>query len=826
MRGVCVEAYERGGRLAFMRTASRELGGLAMAMIGARFGRRPAVTDGRYPRSQPARNTPMMTGGLRHAWRRVRARPSLTFVSVAMLGLAIGLATAMFTVVDALLLRPVPFRDLDHLARFYYIRANTGQSVVPAPIFRALKNSGLFQSIAAASTSSGTVVLDAGREPVLRGAARVSPDMFSLLGVSPIRGRAFLPDEGRAGTEDRVILSETVWRGLYGGDANLLGQTIQVEGRPHTLVGIMPADFRFPLWDTMVWRPLDYLAPPPALADELPGPYVRWAATQSKEDVAARTTSLVRASDPTMATATTSLEPVVYSNRDEYYERAVPLLAAGTGLVFLVLCANVSGLLLAQLTARRREYGMCSALGASRARLVREASAESLILGVMGVAVGVGIAWGLVSVARGLLPDVLLSRSLNPVNLDVRALLAASAAGVIGTIVAGALPAWIGTSVSGAGPIAATERAGTETRTARLASRGLLVVEIALACALLVSATLLTRSLLNLSAAERGLRSEGVITAWLSIPSATFKDASSRRTMVVAIEDALRELPGVQRVTLSYGVPPAGGALHFYKDWRSDLPGAPPLDLVVNSYEVRPDFFALYDLPILRGRTFEAGDDASTAIVGERFAGLLWPGAEPIGRTFSFGKRALRVVGVAREVRLPSLEARVDRPEFYTPLRADREGVMISLRCETCPTLPSIRRRIDQVHAALRLSSLRYLDDVFNEQLVGSRATAALGMAFAVIAVLAAAGGLLSVLSYAVSRRRREFGIRVALGASGSQIRILVLRDGLVVAAIGLVAGGAGGWLLSRALSSMQYGVTVADPLSWGIVVASIAVTT
>jgi len=766
----------------------------------------------------------MMTGGLRHAWRRVRARPWLTFVSVAMLGLAIGLATAMFTIVDALLLRPVPFRDPDHLARFYTIRESTGRSVVPAPVFRALKDSGLFQSIAAASTANGTVVLDAGSEPVLRGAARVSYDMFALLGVSPIRGRGFLPDEGRAGTDDRVILSETLWRALYGGDPNLLGQTIQVEGRPHTLVGIMPADFRFPRWDTLVWRPLDYLAPPPALADEQPGPYVRWAATRPKEEVAAHSTELVRAIDPIVSKA--SLEPLVLSNRDEYYKRVVPLLAAGAGLVFLVLCANVSGLLLAQFTARRREYGMCSALGASRARLVREASAESVILGVMGVAAGVAIAWALVGLARGLLPDALLSRSLNPVNLDVRALLAASAAGVIGTIVAGALPAWIGTSVRAAGSLAATERAGTETRTARLASRGLLVVEIALACALLVSATLLTRSLLNLSGAERGLRSEGVITAWLSIPSATFKDALTRRTLVVAIEDALRELPGVQRVTLSYGVPPAGGALHFYKDWRSDLPGARPLDLVVNSYEVRPDFFALYDLPILRGRTFEAGDDASTAIVGERFAGLLWPGAEPIGRTFSFGKRALRVVGVAREVRLPSLEARVDRPEFYTPLRADREGVMISLRCETCPTLPSIRRRIDHVHAALRLSGLRYLDDVFNEQLVGSRATAALGMAFAVIALLAAAGGLLSVLSYAVSRRRREFGIRVALGASGSQIRILVLRDGLVVAAIGLVAGVGGGWLLSRALSSMQYGVTAADPLSWSIVVASIAVTT
>lgn len=825
LQQVCAAASQRGGRLALVRAAARELSDLAVAVAAARLGRLPAVSGGQSS-AGPQRMRFMMLDALRHGWRRVRGRPGLTTMSVAMLGLAVGLATAMFTIVDALLLRPVPFRDPDHLALLYTIRNSTGYRDVPATVFRALKESGIFQSIEATSSPTGTVVLDGGPEPVIRGAARVSPGMFAMLGASPIRGRGFLPDEGRAGSDDRVMLSETVWRAQYAGDPALIGSTIDVDGRPHTLVGIMPADFRFPEWNTVVWRPLDYLAPPPPLKDELPGPYVRWAADRSKTEMDARTMQIVRAADPLMAKAVASLEPVVSSNRDEYSDRAVPLLAAGAGLVFLVLCANVSGLQLSQFTARRREYGMCAALGASRARLIREASAESVIVGALGIAAGVGIAWGLVAAARGLLPDVLLAGSLNPINLDLRAFAAASLAGVIGTVVAGALPAWIGTSVSASGALAATERAGTETRTARLASRGLLVVEIALACSLLVSATLLVRSFINLSAAERGLRSEGVITAWISLPAATFPDAASRQSMLMSIEAAMRDVPGIEEVTISFGLPPAGGATHFYDDWRTDLPGATPLKLQVGHFEVRPDFFSFYDLPILRGRGFEPGDTADTAVIGEQLAALLWPGSEPIGRTFSFGKRTFRVLGITREIRLPSLERRGDRPEFYTPLRGGLSLAMVGLRCGTCPALPAIRRQIDRVHPSLQIGSLRHLEDVFRQELVRPRATAALGLTFAAIAVLAAAGGLLSVLSYAVNRRRREFGIRVALGASASQIRRLVLRDGLIVAAMGLVAGSVGAWLIGRALSSMQYGITASDPLSWTIVVAALGLTT
>ena len=828
LSSTCADAYQARGWTGLVRVTSRELTGLLVAASAARFGRRPAITEGARPAPVAERRPIMFIDDLHHGWRRLRARPGTALLSIAMLAVGIGLTTAMFTLVDALLLRPVPFEDPGRLARVSTRTERGGRLTVSPDILRAWKDSGIFHGVEGASLAAagGTVVLDVGGESQLRGAARVTPGMFALLGVSPVRGRGFLPDEGRAGTEDRVVLSETVWRTTFAADPGLIGRTIQVEDRPHLVVGIMPADFRFPRWDTVIWRPLDYLAPPPALRTEQPGAYVRWTAATPSDVVAARATAVLHATDAKMVGQRASLDPLVTSNRDEYYKRAVPLLAAGVGLVLLVLCANVSGLLLAQFTARRREYGMCSALGASRLRLVREAAAESATIGLLGIVAGGFVAWGLVSLSRSFVPDALILRSLNPVNLDLRALLAASITGVVATIVAGALPAWIGTSVSASGSLRAVERGGTETRAARVASRALLVTEIALACTLLVGATLLVRSFVNLSAADRGLRTAGVLTAWVAAPASAFTDPASQRAIVANLETTLRELPGVQQVALSFGLPPDGGAIYFGDDFRSDLPDAKSFSAEIDNYEVRADFFDLYGIPILRGRRFQDGDPARTAIVGERMAALFWQGQEPVGRSFSIDKTTYQVVGVARETNLPTLEATLDRPEFYTPLTPDRSQAMVSIRCDVCPSIPAVRRQIERLHAGLRINNVSWLDDEYTAQLERPRATALLGSIFAVVAVAAAAGGLLSVLTYSVNRRRREFGIRSALGASASSLRGLVLRDGLVVAGAGLTIGVLAAWAFGRTLASMQYGVTTADPMTWAIVLVAIAGTT
>jgi len=363
-------------------------------------------------------------------------------------------------------------------------------------------------------------------------------------------------------------------------------------------------------------------------------------------------------------------------------------------------------------------------------------------------------------------------------------------------------------------------------RHARTLTRGLLVGEVAFACTLLVGATLLTRSFVNLAGADRGLVTAGVTTLWLSLGPTVSNDDAARLALTKTLEDELRHLPGAQQVAWSFGLPPGGGMTSF-GEWISDAPGVPAINLILDRYVVSPEFFALYGIPILKGRMFTATDTSSDVIVSELLAKTLWPGADPLGRTFRFMKESFHVIGVAREIHLPSIDARLDRPEFYHPYTTVSATPMVSIRCDPgCPDVAVIRQRLASTHPTIRVQNAKLVADDYARQLARPRASAALAATFAGIAIIAAAGGLFSVLSYAVSRRRREFGVRSALGASRAQIRWVVLRDGVIVSASGLLLGAAfAGWL-ARALASLEYGVKPTDPLTWSIVFGLVAVTT
>jgi putative ABC transport system permease protein len=336
------------------------------------------------------------------------------------------------------------------------------------------------------------------------------------------------------------------------------------------------------------------------------------------------------------------------------------------------------------------------------------------------------------------------------------------------------------------------------------------------------------RSFLNLASVDRGLRTDGVMTAWIGLPSKVFPPGPGRVAITAALETAIRALPGVDQVALSSGLPPSGGGTHFYDDWLGDGPDAKPQTMEVQSYNVGPDFFALYGIPLRQGRTFEPADGSDRVIVGERLAERLWPGQNPVGRSFSYGKTSLQVVGLAREINLPSLETARDRPEFYRPFVFGLSSVIyMSVSCHVrCPDEAVVRQQILATVAQAGIYQIGMLSEAYREELARPRATAALGSTFAVIAVVAAAGGLFSVLSYAVGRRRREFGIRAALGASPRQIRGLVYRDGAQVAAMGLALGIAASIALARVIASLEYGVSGFDPVSWGVVLGALAGTT
>lgn len=762
---------------------------------------------------------------LRYAGRSLLRRPGAGAAAIVMLGLGIGITTAMFTIVDALILRPVPFREPDQLAFVYMGSERGGRTTVAPAVLRAWQESAAFAGAEAAVPD--TALIEAEGAVLARGIARVTPGLFDLLGgIRPVRGRLFDAAEVRAGLTDRVLLSEDVWRAAYRSDPTIVGRTITVDGDPLMVVGILPAEFRFPSWDTVIWRAVDFQAPAAAATAVRPMAYVRFAARVPRPDALRMATEAARAADAANATLHPRVRPLAGLVLDPYYQRAVPLLAGGVILVFLVLCANVSSLLLARLTARRREFSTRSALGASRGRLMRQAFVESAVLGLLGGVTGAAIGWVLVSLSRAFLPEAFLLRTLNPLDVDLRALVVTSIAGIVATVAAGLLPALIGTRVDSAGSLRLIERGGTETRAARTVSRALLIGEVALACTLLAGATLLVRSFINLANAERGLDVSGALVATMSLTPPAFPDRPFRAATARAVEEQVSQLPGVGHVAWSYGLPPDGGAISS-GNWQSDVAGAPAIDTTVDRYYVGPDFFGLYGIPVLRGRTFQASDPRGAVVIGERLARVLWPGADPIGRSFSFENERFHVVGLAREIHHPSLDAELDRPELYEPFGGVGSYAMMSIRCDAaCPNAALVRQRIVATHPAIQVAGVQALEDVYFEQLARPRAAAALGFAFAAVAVLAAAGGLFSVLSYAVGRRRREFGIRTALGASPAQIRRLVLKDGLVVAVIGILIGTVAAWSLGRALVSLQYGVSMADPVTWTIVLGLLGFTT
>ncbi|MBZ5499050.1 MAG: ABC transporter permease [Acidobacteriia bacterium] len=761
---------------------------------------------------------------VRHAVRTLAAHRSFTLAAVGMLALGIGITTAMFTIVDSLVLRPVPFRDPGQLAHLWMGSDHGGVTLVSPAVVRAWRSSPAF--VAVESAVSDTGLLEADNDVVTRGVATVTPGVFKMLGgVTPLRGRLFDPTEGSPGQSDRVLVSETAWRSLFGSDEALVGRPIRLDGERLTVIGILPANFRFPSASTVLWRPTDLGSGrgEPRRAsrwNKTAKAYVRFAPGVPREDALRLATEAARAAD----SSTAGLRPWVYQlvdHLDKYSNRAIPLLAGGVVLVFLVLCANACSLLLARLTARRREFSLRAALGASRARLMRQALVESGVLGVLGMAVGAVIAWALVSVAQALLPAALLQLTLNPPSLDERALGATCIAGFVATLAAGLLPAWLGTKADAGDSLRVVDRSGTEARGARALTRGLLVGEVALACTLLVGATLLTRSFVNLATADRGFDTSGVTTLWLNLG----ETADGREALAQTLKEEFLHMPGVQQAAWSYGIPPEGGIISS-GDWISDRPGAAPVNMTVARYIVSPEFFSLYGIPIIRGRTFITSDAPTNVIVSERLGQALWPGADPLGHTLRIEKVALQVVGIAKEINYPTLDSRDDGPELYQPYKKIGNTAMVSLRCgPSCPQAATIRRRLASTHPTVKVQDAGPLERAYSAQLVRPRAAAALAVTFAAVAVLAAAGGLFSVLSYAVSRRRREFGIRAALGASPNQIRRVVLRDGLLVATTGLAIGSLLAAALARGLASLQYGVTPYDPLSWAIVLGLIALT-
>ena len=753
----------------------------------------------------------MLLDDLRHVFRWLRARPARALVPAALLAAAIGLSTGTFAVVDSLLFERAPFTDADRLRVIYVQQRFSDGNPELVRLINGWRSADIFESVEAA----GVVPLGSERMPDGGSAALVTPGLFQMLGVRPVYGRAFTDDDARPGTVEPVVISERLWREGFGADGSRVGSRISLGGREYHLIGIMPADFRFPEWDTIAWRPLSLDARPfPSSAGRYA--YVRLRPDIPEAAAMARATQVAGDADPrfTARPYTLNADPIG-GTIDEHAGRALPLFAGGVALLFLALCANTSSLLLAQMAARRREIGVRLSLGASRARLLRESALEHGAIAAAGVAGGVGIARLVTAAAPQFMSQGFdVAHTLNPINVDARAMLIAAALGVIATLLSGGLPAWMGTRVDPSATMKPSERTQTESRPARAMTRTLLVVQIAFASMLVLGAALLARSFERMATADRGMNARDVrtLTAFMkSVTPATLDDLEAR----------VGALPGVHDVTVAGAAPPHAGSTATTR-WTTDVVSG--LEFPLYIYDIRPDFFRFYDIRLVRGRYFRPGETDVT-IIGERVAGLLWPNADPLGKimtaengwmTRAGVQQGLRVIGVAREVTLPSLDERVELPEIYLPYSGRRSVLTISWRCSAdCPARQQIVDRIHEVDAAAEPLHLNVVEESFARELLRPRAAAQLAATFASAGFLTSGAGLFAVLSYAVGRRRRELGIRTALGATPAVLRRSVSAEALRIAALGLTIGGAGAWILHRALASVTYGISAFDPIAW-----------
>jgi len=747
----------------------------------------------------------MLADDIRHAWKRLTARPARPLLCAALLALGIGLATAMFSVVDSLLLRPAPFPHADRLVRHTLFR--------PEPdVMDAWRSGGMFEAVEAVRLR--VFELRAEGAGTFRGAF-VTPGVFDLLGVRALRGRLLEPSDARPGSDDVIVLSETIWRTAFGADPHLLGRRVRFAEESLVVIGIVSADVRFPTPVTVAWRPLD-----PATPSEEPTTiYGRLTAGTSLEAARPRAAVIMKALAyvPPNWGDGPKLSSIVEQDDDAFRRGGLWLLFAGVGLVYIALCGNVCSLLLSQVSARQREFATCAALGASRARIVRQAILEHTAIALAGAAGGIGLAAGLTT----MIPDLFLERTLNVIDVDLRAQIVAAVLGAASVSIAGLVPAWLGTRSSPADSLRGSRQGGGDVPAARRLARGLLAAQIALACSLLVGSAILLRSFVHLANADRGLALDGLVLINVGGLDEAFARGPAMALGTAAIAAQVRTWPEVSAVALSREVPPTWDDALVRIDpsipWESALRA--------DSYRVGDDFFDLYGIRIVRGRRFAPNDAPGSTIVSERLAALLWPGQDPLQQAFDVGRTPSRVIGVAREITLPTLDAETDRPEFYVPLGSDSRTLYLNLRCRgDCPPGHVAQERLASVHPAIVARVTPPVERAFLSELQLPRAVAEIGGVFAIVAVLTAAGGLFSVMTAVVGRRRREFGIRTALGASPSQMRRLVFADALRLVALGVITGSAGGWIVARSLSSFHYGVTATDPVSWVAVLGTIAV--
>jgi putative ABC transport system permease protein len=831
-RDACRAAVRQGGWPALVRRLSVEVADLAGARLGGRLWRRGRVSEARRRRAPAASGWRALATELRYGVRALRARRADTVLSVLLLGVGLATASTVFGVADSLLIHPVPFPDPGALAQIFSVQPQTRFATPSMPIGLArrwLERGDLFASGGVHLTTSAIVT--SGDRSDLVAAAYVSPGLFETLGVRPEAGRTFAPEEGRAGTERVAIISDETWAEHFGRSPAAIGHTLRIDDVDYTVVGVMPADFRFPFAAQRLWLPLSVTRPPPAFARRLCTLTVRVRSGLSRDAL----TQAIQAAGPAMAKQ--ALQPWPYGGSarfldqvfmDDSTRRSIWLLFGATLLLLMTVCANVANIGMSQVFARTRDLAICSALGATRMRLVRQAVLEQLLLGVLALAAAVPITAAGLRLARALLPASFTFSSLTVIGLGPRVVIMLGALALLAPLLAGLVPALTGSRAAVADTLRLESRSSTGTRGARLFRQALVATEIACSVTLLVSTALLIRSFVRMEHTDVGFDTRHLISVSLAFPAARFPTGVSQDLYVDHAAGAIGRIPGVRAVSLTDGIPPVNGSIVF---GSIEAEGeAHPLDgIVASGYTVAPDFFTTIGLPLLQGRAFTSDDDSDQVIVSQSLAAQLWPGQGAVGRRFRWTDDASwsTVIGVAATAR-ESFDASRQLPQVYhlrrphapAPPPPSRGAIAAYARIavrvsDEASAIPRIRDALRATDSGVLVQGVERVDDLFAQGLDRPRFLLALMIVFAAAGLVLAAVGIYGVLSCLVSQQQREIGIRLVLGAEPRRIGRAVVRGALTTTALGLVAGLAAAAAAGRILGSLLFDIDAHDVASY-----------
>ena len=774
---------------------------------------------------------------IRYAFRRLIKSPAFTVVALLTLALGIGANTAIFSVVNAVLLKPLPYPQPHEIVGVYHLSEGT-RATMSGPNFTDVKKLATTLEDAAAYTRARTILTGRG-EPVRLDAAEVSASLFELLGVAPALGRTFRPDENQTGKHRVAILAHGLWIQRFGGDRNVVGKTLLLDGVSHEIVGVMPEGFSFPAARS-IWTPLEYTE---GLTTTQRGAWYLQVVGRLKDGV---TPEQARAEIETIGrqlakqypdsnegvgiTAMSLHEAMVGDIRKAFW-----VLLGAVGFVLLIACVNVANLLLARAAARESEIAVRTALGAGRGRLVRQLLTESIILAIVGGGLGLLLAvWGV----EGLLalePQGI--PRLNEVRVDPNVILFTMGLSLVTGLLFGLVPAFqstrggISATLKDGGRGALTSRGGSRMRTT------LVVAEVALAVMLLAGAGLLIRSFSRLASVDPGFQVQPALTFDLSLPESRYESEEHQIAFFDQLIPKLQAIPGVQAAGSVISLPLSGSSIVLTFEVAGRPPVPPSQQPAMQVRVATPEYFQTIGIPLKRGRFFGESDrwgSPQVVVITEAAARQYFPNEDPIGKRITLGwgrgenkpRAGGEVVGIIGDVKDAGLNE-PDPPQIYLPYRQWPVGGMsFLLKTAVRPesVADAVRRTVYSMDGNLPVGNVRTLEAVVARSISQPRFYMTLLAVFAGVALALAAIGIFGVLSYAVAQRTREIGIRMALGAHQGTVVRLIVRDAMIMASVGVAIGTVAAFLLTEWLvAKLLFNTSPRDPATFTLVAVALA---